>query len=194
MATTNVMAVCLNYTWSIMLACALFAFLGIFTLRAAPDPDLFDGRVSAAQKNSSGIRDKDGKKDGAGEIDMEGSASSGSSVEATSDGASGEASDSQQSVRGSSTVETTQSANGSGRSFEEFEIGVIDEANSKVDVNRSKEFNSQPASTKSSSQVTNSDSDMQNSTQEASESNSGNQQSHNGKGEADYGSNVPSGL
>ena len=198
MATNGVVSL-LNYTRIRLLMYWLFAFFGICKLFAAPDPDLFDGSVVTAGANHSSIQDKAGTKTEAGGIDMESNANGESTVKTTAKEAADQASNktaaSQKMVRGSSTAETVQQSTGSGRSFEEFEIGVIDEANSKVDVKRSKKFDSQSvSSSRSSSQSASSDSDPQNSNRKPPEIDLGDQQSAGKNGEADYGSNVPSGL
>ena len=173
-----------------LLLSGMLSFFWVVTLGGAPDPDLFDGRIAATGTDASGIRNEDNKENEASEIDMSGDVSNGSSTE-TAGEVRGGAAVSGESEHRSSPAKAPRSATDSGRSFEEFEIGVVGETDSKVEVNRSKEFSSQSASV-SSSQTT--DSDAQNSKQDASESNPGDQQSYRGSGEADYGSDVPSGL
>ena len=176
------------------LVSGVFAFIWVTTLHGAPDPDLFDGRFSATVSDSSATGDGTGE-DGEGDEEGQSGSESSSGVKAESADVTGsKTAGSGESANGSSSSEATTSAIGSGRSFEEFEIGVVGEANGQIDVNRSKKPISQPTSASgSSSQST--DSDARNSDQNnASQNGPDNQESYDTRGIPDYGTSVPSGL
>ena len=178
----------------------------VVTLCGAPDPDLFDGRFSAAASDLSTTADgADGEdksledNDSSGERDGNGESSSEVTAEGNAD-SQGQTAGSGKPGSGSSSAEATTSAsNGSGRSCEEFEVGVFDKTNGQIDVNRSKEFSAQtePAAAGSSNRTKSdqtANSDVQNSDKSARNGDPGDQQSHDGTGSADYGTSVPSGL
>lgn len=185
------------------LVSGLFAFICVATLHGAPDPDLFDGRYTEASSGSSATgdgTDGDGEDSAGGEAGEGGEGTSESSSEVASgndsaDNASadGQTSGSGKSGSGSSSVEATTSATGSTRSFDEFEIGVVDETNGQLETKRSKELGETPSSTsRSSSQTVNSS--VQNPDKTAPKSDPINQAPFDQSGSADYGTNVPSGL
>lgn len=174
----------------LMLVCAT-------TLCGTPDPDLFDGRFSTIESDVSGAgngTDEDGESGDGGEIVEVGDGGE-SLSEAASEGTAatgGEMSGSGKPGSGSSPAEAATSATGSGRSFEEFEIGAIDQANGKIEVNESKDPGEPSIPVSQSNSAANSN--MQNADKSAPQSDSGNQETFDGSSAADYGTSVPSGL
>ena len=95
--------------------------------------------------------------------------------------------------KSSSSAESTTSASGVTRSFEEFEIGAINETNGQIEIQRSKELGELPSSTAQTSGQT-ANSNTQNADENAQKSSSMNQEPFEGSGSADYGKDVPFGL
>lgn len=181
-----------------LLISTVFAFICASMLCGVPDPDLFDGRFSAIKSNASGAGngiDKDGKGSESGgvvEVD-DGGKSSSEVVSEETTATDGEMSGSGKSESvSSSPAEAATSVTGSGRSFEEFEIGAIDQVNGKIEVNQSKDFGEPSSSVFKPNSAANSN--MQNSDKSAPQNDSGNQEAFDGDSAADYGTNVPSGL
>lgn len=182
-----------------LLISGMLAVAGISALYSAPDPDLFDGRfaVGTSDSTTTGGEAVEGGENGkgstgTGEGSKGGEGGGESSVDASAENSSGDGgktNGSGKSEGGFSSAGSMSSGSVSGRSFEEFDIGTVNETNSKIDINRSKEFDSQvDYSSKPSS------SDAQNSDQNSPQNSSGKQDPYDGKGEADYGTSVPSGL
>lgn len=175
------------------LVSGVFAFIGSGALYSAPDPDLFDGRLSVTTQVSSTTGEGTGEGDkGSGEGEGSSAPSAEVAVEDAT-GTEGQTTGSGKPGNGLPSAETKTSTTGSGRSFDEFEVGVADEANGQIDIKRSKEFGSQstPAA-KSPDRTMNSQ--TQRSDQNVSANDSGNQESYDETSTPDYGTNVPSGL
>ena len=183
----------------------------VTTLYCAPDPDLFDGRYSSVSSGSSTTENQAseegaGTRSGEGNINNEGDTNSESdkdldaSNKSSSGATAGEVAEATSGKPGSgksgsesSSAKATAPANQSARSFEEFEIGSIHEAEGQIEIRRSKEPGELPSPTAQTSDPA-ANSNTQNSDENAQKSSSTNQEPFQGSGGPDYGEDVPFGL
>ena len=186
-------------------------------LSGAPDPDIFDGNLSASASASA-----DGGSESAEEVESDSNEGNGASTgevnqnskitaseaangdpastqegETAGGGQSGGQSGGQpaeQSGGGQSSTGTASSSTGSMRNFDEFEIGATGEVQPLSETNSSKKTLESPASSiRKVTPAANSNVQDAATAKEQSE-NAASQQPVNKDGSADYGTDVPSGL
>lgn len=172
----------------------LLWFLAALPLAAAPDPNLFDGRISAPPAEPSGASGR--PESGEGETTTEApNSETGGGGETTTEAAGGGGETGETGGGGGSGSETGGSGSGDGsggqepRSFESFGFGVGGTEH-KVEVNRSKDIGQSAPNMGRSTMPSSGLSEPSGAGNKA----AGGSQATTGSTAGDYGTNLPSGL